>query len=168
MLPEAQLQGVGAGVITTADKRGLRCGNLFHGVECRGVAFDPGRIAGRTDDHEIVVHDGAAVLPESRGHEIGLSLGTVGEDDVGFALFAKREGCARTHRDWFEGVTSGFLEAGRQGIEESRVGGTGGGGEDDVLRATAGHRRRGALSRKGDRGGAENGGHEQERQDRNE
>ena len=64
-LPEPLLLGVGAGVVAAREEERLRRGDLLEGLRGGLAPFDPGRIAGRSDDDEVVVHDQAAVHAEA-------------------------------------------------------------------------------------------------------
>src|SRR5262249_62139485 len=62
LLPEPELEEMGARLVAPGDEARLRLGNPLEGIHGSGHALDPGGGVLGTDDDEVVVHDEAAML----------------------------------------------------------------------------------------------------------
>jgi len=84
------------------------------------------RIAARSDDHEIVVHDVAAVVTKAVGHELVFSDAIVNQERVGIAARADGKRLPGSDRDDVDG-DAGRGDENRQDVaEQSRILGRGG------------------------------------------
>src|SRR5207245_10339488 len=95
------------------------------------LTLDLCRVLFRPDHDEVVVHNESAIEHLALGHVLLLQLGRVSKRHVGLATSSKRERLAGAHRDRLHRVSGLSLEHWDQDIEEPRVLGARGGGQDD-------------------------------------
>ncbi len=150
LLPEIQLQGIGAGVVAAAHKERLSRRDLAHRLDRGRLSPDPSRIVSRSDDHEVVVHHDLAGHAESCRHKSFFSGRAVGEQDISLALLAELQRGAGTDCDGLEVVARLLLEEWNQHVEQPGVLGAGGRREDDIPRASDRCRLRRSGSRRRD------------------
>ena len=88
-----------AAAVAARDERRLRGLDSAHRSEDVLAAADLGRIAFRTDQHEIVVHDRIALDAFAFGHELLLGGTIMDEHDISIATPADVERLAGADRD---------------------------------------------------------------------
>ena len=133
LAPQAQLGRMRAALVAARDEGGAGGAHLAQRLG-DGRALDPGRIGGRADQNEVVVHDRHALESPALGDELLLGHLVMHEDDVGVAAARHVQRLAGadghdTHLD-----AAGGLEARQQVREQARLLGRGGRGHDDRLR----------------------------------
>src|SRR5438445_205512 len=95
-------------------------------------AAQAGRVRGRPDEEEIVVHHEAAVQEVSRVGEDALGLGRVRQHHVRVAAAAHRERLPAADGDYLHAIAALPLEHREQRVEQPGVAGGRGGGEEEV------------------------------------
>ncbi len=108
-----------AGVVAAGDEWGFGRSNLCQC--CCGIftPFDSGRIDSWSQNHEIVVHDIAAVDTEALSDKLVLLAPCVNQDDVDVAGLAKLDRLAGADGDHVDLAVVGLLERGKQGGEKT-------------------------------------------------
>ena len=115
-LPVAQLGGMGAALVGARHEGDVRCGEP--GQRPGDVlALRAGRVIGRADEHEIVVHHRTPRQAEALGDELLFGGLVVHEDDVGVAAPAHVERLAGADRNHAHIDAARLLE-GRQQVRE--------------------------------------------------
>ena len=95
-------------------------------------ALDAGRVGGRADDDEVVMHDQFAFLAGAFIHECLLGCRRVDQEHVGVALLAHFHGLAGADSHSLYNVTGLLLEERDEHIQQAGILGGSGGGQDDV------------------------------------
>ena len=131
--PEFLLLGVGAGVVAAGDEGGFGVGNALQRLGRALAAHHAGRIVGRADDDEVVVHDVLAAHAVAGVHERVFAGAGMDQQHVGVAVLAQLERLARAHGDHLDRGAGLRLEVGQDVGQQTRVLGAGGGGQDQVL-----------------------------------
>ena len=92
---------MGAGLVAPAHEDGLFFSQGLEGFG-RALALDARRVGLGADDHEVVVHDLAAVDAVPGFHKFFFSAGSVHQQHVHVAVFAVLQGLAGAHGHPFE------------------------------------------------------------------
>ena len=121
---------MGAALVAAGDE-GLWTGSQL--LECGGdVGTARARRVGLGSyEHEIVVHDVAALRGKTFGHELLLGCRVVHEDDIGVTAAAGVQRLARAHGHHAHVNACGLLEGRQQVAEQARLLGAGGAGHHD-------------------------------------
>jgi len=90
-------------------------------------------------DKAVAELDALVATLELEGDERALLLGRVRQHDVRVPAPAHRECLAASHRDDLDLVAAALLKQRQQAVEETRVAGGGGSGENDVGRPWGPH-----------------------------
>jgi hypothetical protein len=120
-LPQTQLGFMRPRVVAPRDEGRLGGGDFLQCVNDVLVAGDVCRIALRSSDDEIVVHDVVALHALSFGHELVLGWPVVNEDHVRIAPPPDVERLAGAHRDHFHVDALGLRELRQQVTEKPRL-----------------------------------------------
>src|SRR5262249_41773018 len=96
LLPEAQLELLGARVVAARDERRLPVGDRAERCQRVRLALDPGWIYDRADDQKVVVHDQPALDAVAFGHPLHFAGWRVDQHDVCFATPRQRQSGAGT------------------------------------------------------------------------
>ena len=119
----------------------------LEGVLAGAHAGDLGGVVLRADDDEVVVHHVETFFGEAIGHELVLGLAAVDQQHIGITFRADLDRLARTHSDYVNLTARQLLEIGQDEVQEPRIGGAGGGRQDQPGRIVSlrGLRRLGRL-----------------------
>jgi len=137
---------VGARLVAAGNETRLRLGNPLEGIRDLWRALDPGGVVLGTDDDEVVVHDEAAILHLPFPDVLPLDRRRVHERHISFSTGRQGQRLPRADGDGLDGQAGLLLEHGHEDVEQPRVLGPGGRGQDDVrgLRAGGGGQPHGA------------------------
>ena len=132
-LPEIALLGVGAAVVAATGEDGFGLGD--HLQRCGGVALAgyAGWVAGRPDNHEVVVHHVEALDAEALLNEFFLARLCVNQQDVRIAVSGLLQRLAGADGDHPHLDSRLLLELWQKEVQQARVLGRGGGGHGDEL-----------------------------------